>query len=73
MVKDERGGGGEEVCGGGFWGGGGGGGGVPGDWRKLHNEELHGLYLSSDIFWVIKSGSKRWVGHVACLGKRRDA
>jgi hypothetical protein len=25
-----------------------------GDWRKLHNEELHNLYTSPDIIAVIK-------------------
>jgi hypothetical protein len=24
------------------------------DWRKLHSEELHDLYCSPDIIWVIK-------------------
>jgi hypothetical protein len=27
---------------------------VKGDWRKLHNEELHDLYFSADIITVIK-------------------
>jgi hypothetical protein len=27
---------------------------VTGDWRKLHNQELHILYCSPDITWVIK-------------------
>jgi hypothetical protein len=27
---------------------------VTGDWRKLHNEELHGLYCSPDIITIIK-------------------
>jgi hypothetical protein len=25
-----------------------------GSWRKLHNDELHGLYSSPNIVWVIK-------------------
>ena len=37
---------------------------VTGDWRILHNEELYGLYSSSDITGVIKSSSVRLVGHV---------
>jgi hypothetical protein len=28
---------------------------VTGEWRKLHNEELHNLYLSPDIIRQIKS------------------
>jgi hypothetical protein len=28
---------------------------VMGDWRKLHNEELHNLYSSSVIIRMIKS------------------
>jgi hypothetical protein len=27
---------------------------VAGDWRRLHNEELHNLYTSSNIARVIK-------------------
>jgi hypothetical protein len=28
---------------------------VTGGWRKLHNEELHGLYSSASIVRVIKA------------------
>jgi hypothetical protein len=28
---------------------------VTGKWRKPHNEELHDLYSSPPIVWVIKS------------------
>ncbi|KAJ4432626.1 hypothetical protein ANN_21249 [Periplaneta americana] len=37
---------------------------VTGEWRKLHNTELHGLYSSSHIIRNIKSRCLRWVGHV---------
>jgi hypothetical protein len=37
---------------------------VTGDWRKLHNEELHKLY-SSNIIKMIKPRRMRWAGHVA--------
>jgi hypothetical protein len=40
-----------------------------GSWRKLHNDELHNLYSSSNIFRVIKSRRMRWAGHVARMGE----
>jgi hypothetical protein len=42
---------------------------VKGGWRKLHNEELHGLYSSPSIVWVIKARRMRWAGHVARMGE----
>ena len=36
-----------------------------GEWRRLHNEELHNLYRSPNIVRVIKSRRLRWAGHVA--------
>jgi hypothetical protein len=36
-----------------------------GGWRKLHNEELHGLHSSPIIVKVIKARRMRWAGHVA--------
>jgi hypothetical protein len=36
-----------------------------GEWRKLHNEELHDLYFSPTIVRVIKYRRMRWAGHVA--------
>jgi hypothetical protein len=42
-----------------------------GSWRKLHNDELHNLYSSSNIVRVIKSRKMRWVGHVARMGEGR--
>jgi hypothetical protein len=42
-------------------------------WRKLHNEELHGLYSSPSIVRVMKARRMRWVGHVACMGEVRGA
>jgi hypothetical protein len=44
---------------------------VTGGWRKLHNEELHNLYSSPNIITIIKS-RKRWTGHVARLGAKRN-
>jgi hypothetical protein len=43
---------------------------VTGDWRKLHNEELHNLYSSSNIIRMIKSRRMKWAGHVARMGRR---
>jgi hypothetical protein len=44
---------------------------VMGEWRKLHNEELHNLYSSPDIIRHIKSRRMRWAGHVAHMGEER--
>jgi hypothetical protein len=35
---------------------------VTGDWRRLHNEELHNLYSSPSIIRIIKSRRMRWAG-----------
>jgi hypothetical protein len=42
-----------------------------GSWRKLHNDELHSLYSSSNIVRVIKSRGMRWAGHVPHMGELR--
>jgi hypothetical protein len=39
------------------------------EWRKLHNEELHNLYLCP--ISLSKSRRMRWVGHVARMGEDR--
>jgi hypothetical protein len=44
-----------------------------GSWRKVHNDELHGLYASPIIGRVIKSRRVRWAGHVARIGEGRGA
>jgi hypothetical protein len=46
---------------------------VTGDWRKLHNEELHNLYSSPNIIRMIKSRRMRWAGHVARMEAPRTA
>jgi hypothetical protein len=46
---------------------------VTGDWRKLHNEELHNLYSSPNIIRMIKSRRMRWAGHVARLVPTKNA
>jgi hypothetical protein len=30
---------------------------VTGDWRKLHNEELHNSYFSSDVITTMEVGA----------------
>jgi hypothetical protein len=37
---------------------------VTGEWRKLHNEELHNLYSSPNIIRRM-----RWARHVAWMGE----
>jgi hypothetical protein len=44
---------------------------VTGEWRKLHNEEIHNLYSYPDIIRQIKSRRMRWADHVARMGKER--
>jgi hypothetical protein len=46
---------------------------VTGDWRKLHNEELHDLYSSPNIIRIIKSRKVRRAGHAARMGEKRNA
>jgi hypothetical protein len=45
---------------------------VTGEWRKLHNEELHILYSSQNIIRQIKSRRMRSAGHVARMGEERN-
>jgi hypothetical protein len=45
---------------------------VTGEWRKLHNEELHNLYSSPDIIRQDKSRRMRWASHVARMGEERN-
>jgi hypothetical protein len=44
---------------------------VTGEWRKLYNEDLNGLYCSSNMVRVVKSRRIRWAGHVARMGEKR--
>ena len=43
---------------------------VTGEWRKLHNEEVHDLHCSPNIVRVIKSRI-RWAVHVAPMREKR--
>jgi hypothetical protein len=45
---------------------------VTGEWRKLHNEELHILYSFPNIIRQIKSWRMRWAGHVVRMGEERN-
>jgi hypothetical protein len=44
---------------------------VTGEWRKLHNEELHNLYSYQNIISHINSRKMRWAKHVAQMGQDR--
>jgi hypothetical protein len=46
---------------------------VTGEWRKLHNEELHDLYSSPSIIRIMKMRRMRWTGHVARIGEKKNA
>jgi hypothetical protein len=46
---------------------------VIGGWRKLHYEELHNLSGLPIIIRMIKSMRMRLVGHLARMGKKRNA
>jgi hypothetical protein len=45
---------------------------VTGEWRKLHNVELHNFYSSTDIIRQIKTKRMRWAGHVESMGEGRN-
>ena len=44
-----------------------------GEWRKLHNAELHTLYSSPNIIRIIKSRRLRWAGHLARMEQSRNS
>jgi hypothetical protein len=46
---------------------------VTGEWRKMHNEELHDLHSSPCIIRIIKSRRMRWAGHVPLMGEKKNA
>jgi len=46
---------------------------VVGGWRRLHDEELHNLYASSNIIRVIKSESRGYGGHAARMEETKNA
>ncbi|KAJ4440626.1 hypothetical protein ANN_08773 [Periplaneta americana] len=46
---------------------------VTGEWRKLHNAELHAFFSSPDIMRNIKFRRLKWAGYVARMGESRNA
>ena len=38
---------------------------ITGEWRKLHNAELHALYSSPNIIRSLKSRRLRWAAQLA--------
>ena len=44
-----------------------------GEWRRLHNEQLHSLYRLPNIVRVIKSRRLRWAGQLARMEEVRSA
>jgi hypothetical protein len=43
---------------------------VTGEWKELHNEELHILYSSPNIIRRVKLGRMRWARYLARMGER---
>jgi hypothetical protein len=46
---------------------------IMGDWRKLHDEELHNSYSSPNIIRTIKSRRMGQAGHVECMKEITNA
>ena len=46
---------------------------ITGEWRKLHNAELHALCSSPNMIRNSKSRRLRWAGHVARIDHSRIA
>ena len=46
---------------------------IIGEWRKLHNTELHALYSSPNIIRKVKLRRLRWAGHVARMEQSTNA
>ena len=46
---------------------------IRGQWRKLHNAELHALHSSPNIIRSLKSRRLRWAGHVGSMEQSRYA
>ena len=46
---------------------------ITGEWRKLHNTDLHALHSSRNIIRSPKSRRLRWAGHVTRIEQSRNA
>ena len=46
---------------------------ITGEWRKLHNAELHAFYSSPNIIRSFKLRRLRWAGHVARMEQSINA
>ena len=46
---------------------------ITGEWRKLHNAQLHAMYSSSNIIRNLKSRRLRWARHVVRIEQSRNA
>jgi hypothetical protein len=46
---------------------------VTGDWKKLHNEELHNLYSSPNIIRIMKLMKMRGTGHVTRMREKMNS
>jgi hypothetical protein len=46
---------------------------VKGEWRKLHNEELHDLNSSPSIIRRFKARRMGWAGNVARMREKRNS
>ena len=46
---------------------------ITGEWRKLHNGELHALYSLANVIANLKSRRLRWAGNVPHMEEYRYA
>ena len=46
---------------------------ITGEWRKLHNAELHALYSSPNIIRQLKWGRLKWALHTSHMEQCRNA
>jgi len=44
---------------------------MTGEWRRLRNEDLHGLYDSPGVVKIMKSRRLMWADYVARMGEKR--